>query len=330
MSSWPSVLSSILTQNIPLPARNLAGWWSGNTAGDYAAVAYDTSGYARHGVITSATSGTGVSGKCFVFGGSQYVTLTDVDAQAFTFAFWVKTSGSSDLADKYGSAGQRSWVIKLTSGAVVFQISEAGTTVVDFTGTTDIADNAWHHVACVYSAGSFVKIFIDGQLDLISYDEPAAIKESSASIRIGIGPNDSMTGSMDEVRLYTAALSASDVYALYVTPSPYEALPEYPDQNGYSETPQNGTVRGETDIGPGKTRQRFTSLATYMAMTYWLSSVQRLILDDFYKRILRGGSLAFTWTHPDGYSVSARFTKPPAYTPQNQFVSAAVELEVLP
>jgi len=331
MSNWPNDLAAILLQNIAIPAPNLAGWWSCNTAGDYATALYDTSGNARHGVITDATGGAvGVSGKFLSCAGSQYATLADIDSNQLTLSLWVKTSVSSDIANKYGSAGERSWVLKLVSGKVVFQISAAGTTLEDFTAATDIADNAWHHVAVVYSQGAFLKIYVDGVQDFSTTDEPSEIHSSTASIVIGKGPNDSMTGGLDEVRVYTTALTASQVYYLYANPSPYEALPTYPGQEGFSETPQDGTIRGATDIGPGKTRQRFTSLATYMGAAYWLTRAQRLILDDFYKRVTRGGSLSFVWPHPDGYNVTARFASPPAYVPNNQDVTATISLEVLP
>jgi hypothetical protein len=218
----------------------------------------------------------------------------------------------------------------LTAGAVVFQISQAGTTLVDFSSTGTVADGAWHHIVCEYSAGNYVKIFIDGQIDLTDLGEPAAIKETTASIIIGKGPSNFLTGFIDEVRFYDKALSATEVLDLYLHPSPIEALPEYPGQDGFGEVAQDGTIRGETDIGPGKTRQRFTAVSTYFSAAYWLTRAQRLILDDFYKRVLRGGSLTFTWPHPDGYTATVRFRSPPEYSPRNQDVTAAVSLEVLP
>jgi hypothetical protein len=94
--------------------------------------------------------------------------------------------------------------------------------------------------------------------------------------------------------------------------------------------PQDGIIRSPTDIGPSKTRQRFTALATYFTAEYDVDFNQRQVLDHFYRSVTRGGSLPFEYPHPDGYNVDARFAAPLQFTPNNQEYVATVALEVLP
>ena len=107
-------------------------------------------------------------------------------------------------------------------------------------------------------------------------------------------------------------------------------LPQAPLTDGFSEIPQDGTLRTETDIGPSKTRQRFTALASYYTVRYAMTAAQKATCITFYKTDTKGGSLAFTWPHPETGNVQARFLSPPKFTPRETDVVADIALEVLP
>src|SRR4030095_3680998 len=97
-----------------------------------------------------------------------------------------------------------------------------------------ILNNSWHHMAWTYDAAtSSMKLYIDGVANpnVKTWTGHGAIRLSTSKIgeyRVGRGPrndNDgdgeagwlqsSLKGSMDQFRLYSTALSASEVQALY-------------------------------------------------------------------------------------------------------------------
>lgn len=116
----------------------------------------------------------------------------------------------------------------------------------------------------------------------------------------------------------------------YLRTTLYESVPEVPLIDGFSEVPQDGTLRSSVDSGPPKVRQRFTALTTAYDLAYGCTAIQKQILDDFYRRVARGGSLAFNWPHPHGYTCEARFSGPPQYVPDGSGVIARCRIEVLP
>jgi hypothetical protein len=97
-----------------------------------------------------------------------------------------------------------------------------------------ILNNNWHHIALTYDAGtSAMKLYIDGVVNanVKTWGGHGAIRLATGKIgeyRLGRGPrNDddgdgeagwlqsSLKGSMDQFRLYSIALSATEIQALY-------------------------------------------------------------------------------------------------------------------
>ena len=82
------------------------------------------------------------------------------------------------------------------------------------------ADDPWHHCAVVLNPtiGTTVgdlQFYIDGALDTLSAVGGTPINSSTANnVRIGASQgiaNRSLTGKMDDIRIYTRALSASEI-----------------------------------------------------------------------------------------------------------------------
>ena len=96
-----------------------------------------------------------------------------------------------------------------------------------------LLDNNWHHLVLVYSAeGSSMTLYIDGvansNIRTWGTHGPINIDNSKISeVRIGGGPGDNLEtddwlsstwkGSLDQFRLYSAALTAAEVSALYAS-----------------------------------------------------------------------------------------------------------------
>ena len=79
-----------------------------------------------------------------------------------------------------------------------------------------------YHVAVTDNAG-LIKIYIDGQEDYSSDSGLGIPSDIDAPIHIGVTnpPNRYFfNGTLDDVRIYNRALSASEIYELYVIPAP--------------------------------------------------------------------------------------------------------------
>ena len=74
----------------------------------------------------------------------------------------------------------------------------------------------WKHVVAVRGKGH-LKLYINGELKSTSpaFDNSDYDISSRASLLIGFGPRNYLTGSMDDVRFYGGALAANQVSDLY-------------------------------------------------------------------------------------------------------------------
>jgi uncharacterized repeat protein (TIGR01451 family) len=107
------------------------------------------------------------------------------------------------------------------AGTVELQLGNnnvVSSTISVATDVTRINDGNWHHVAVVVALGSSVTFYVDGQLSS-SYPINSVSAVAVTSFEMGITSiatsGTYFTGSMDEVRVYNRALSASDVASLF-------------------------------------------------------------------------------------------------------------------
>lgn len=111
-----------------------------------------------------------------------------------------------------------------------------------------------------------------------------------------------------------------------------ETLPALPLQEGFTETLKDVVLRTQTDIGPAKTRARYTAGVETYSMQFLLTLTEKGYLNTFYLTTLVNGSLSFTWTNPSsGVSGTFRFLGPPSYgAPVGSHIYATLQLELLP
>ena len=82
-------------------------------------------------------------------------------------------------------------------------------------GTVGVNDGRWHHVAGTFD-GARVCLYVDGRLDMAA-EAPGSIAINNANVFIGANaekPNRCWSGRIDDVRIYSYALSDSEVAAL--------------------------------------------------------------------------------------------------------------------
>ncbi|MGJ8696904.1 MAG: LamG domain-containing protein [Verrucomicrobiaceae bacterium] len=143
-----------------------------------------------------------------------------------TVAFWFKglapqTNNNATLVSWGTNATGARFDIRLNSGGSgVLRTEVAGS---GSNGTAFIGDDAWHHVAVVLTDDGDptigeVLFYIDGELDTLSVAGGTDIDTSTANfVRLGASralANRSLTGKLDDIRIYNRPLDAEEVLSL--------------------------------------------------------------------------------------------------------------------
>ncbi|MDO8336235.1 MAG: LamG domain-containing protein, partial [Candidatus Saccharibacteria bacterium] len=209
----------------------LVGWWTFDGANLKTNVA-DSSGTGNTGYLKgiTATSSAVVPGRIGqalkLNGSTQYVDVSTLDSYpngkaTLSMSVWAKWSGTANNRNIVGWWNTDENRISLDSsnpGRVYIAFDKGATRVAVYSTLTNYNNNKWHHIVSVYD-GAFVRLYIDG----ISAGTPTALTGnlfSGDKFNIGnISDSSSATwkfgGSIDDVRVYSRALSASEVKQLY-------------------------------------------------------------------------------------------------------------------
>ena len=195
----------------------------------------DISGNGYHGVATgNVTYGTGVLGSAADFDGSNaLINCGDVpvgDTGAISIACWVKPRNISQNWAGYISKWtldqtQRTlWVGQhSTDGRLAFAYYPYGPTaqtMVD-SGKVILANEEWTHIVCTHD-GNIQRIYGDGVQVVSSPERNAGIVDRGGNLRLGIlSTNLWFNGLMDDVRIYSHALSVAEIASLRGITSPY-------------------------------------------------------------------------------------------------------------
>ena len=215
-------------------SSSLVGYWSFDGS-DITDKIYDLSGqgnnaYVVRSVATSSMKVAGKLGQALSFNGtSAYIDAGaggNVGLSDFTIAAWIKTpaagSGYPRILDKgFGSGGYTYYIDPTGSmGLGIDGIYQSGGRISG--GAADVFDNKWHFVAVVAHRSGVATYYIDGAVDGSTYDISSKVASNlTNSVHIGIGQpvpttaTDVFKGTMDEVRVYNRALSASEIKQLY-------------------------------------------------------------------------------------------------------------------
>lgn len=211
----------------------------------------DLSGNSNNGTImgggVSPTTGhTGVPNTAFTFNGSSYIkvpTSASIDNietnDELSISIWCKVTvwdpGSAvfPMVERYINTAPSGdgWQFNLLNGAsfgsgdVDFGNGLAMLGIYDGNSPVPTGGTTWRHYAMVYSqSGNYCKLYVNGAL-LANHtlSSPTAIFNTShGDIRIGFsqaGVDEYANGAMDDLRVYSCALTATEVYWLYADPS---------------------------------------------------------------------------------------------------------------
>jgi len=202
----------------------LVGWWelddgSGQTVAD-------SSGNNLRGTIVGNPLWIdGVEGHALQFDGDgDYVDLGNDSSlnitHQITVAAWIKVDTFDCEWQAIITKGDGSWRLQRngTKNSIEFACTGAfvpGALVGSLFGTVNVNDGRWHHIAGTYD-GSRVCLYVDGKLD-VSSEATGSIRVNDYNVLIGANaekPGRNFKGSIDDVRIYSYALSPEELAQL--------------------------------------------------------------------------------------------------------------------
>jgi len=204
--------------------RGLAGYWklddgSGTTATDAS----------TNGNTSTLTNGptwtTGQIGGAVSFDGSDdYVNTTStIDTSLYTVCSWVypQSNGLYQRIITTPSGNTHKWLLSFSDAVSNSQFvfsRNSGSEMGKGTGATSL--NTWHHVCGVWD-GTTLSVYLDGVSKSNSV-EAGWLYGAGSGLRMGRRHDNQypLNGRLDEVRVYTRALSAEEIAKLYKTTAP--------------------------------------------------------------------------------------------------------------
>ncbi len=210
-------------------------------------------------------------------GANDYVTfgttLGNFGIDDFSVAFWFKTTSNNCtiIGKRAICANDSFWNIGIADGALYAEIDqdEFGTNyILAYTDEIFNTDN-WHCIVVVRS-GEMLSVYVDGvKLAFDSADEPANIS-NSADMLMGIGACseglDPYAGLIDDLRIYSRALSEEEINRLYmlgstahITLNPTDKVLWYASITPHVVSPNNFTYKVTTENG----QERLITLGIY-------------------------------------------------------------------
>jgi hypothetical protein len=202
----------------------LVGFWEFDDSSG--GIAADSSGNNLHGTIAGNPAWIdGPEGYALQFDGDGDYVVVDNDSSLnmtaqITVAAWIKVDAFDCEWQAIITKGDGSWRLQRngTQGSIEFACTGAfvpGALVGSLFGTVSVNDGRWHHIAGTYD-GSRICFYVDGRLD-ISSEAVGSIEVSDYNLFIGANaekPDRNFKGSIDDVRIYSYALSAEEVKAI--------------------------------------------------------------------------------------------------------------------
>jgi len=202
-----------------------------NVSGAGAGRVKDYSSYANNGSLsTPIWNDSGKVGGCYTFGGGDYIDLDvddvgdDVNLNAGTMMGWGSmdnyASGSYDtlISVRY-DANNRVFIEHYSNNIMYFSYTGGGTG--DSVGIDVSSYSGWHHWALTWDKGDDeFKAYIDGVQVGTTQTGLGTLSGSSAVSRVGAIYDGSVTiehwdGEIDEVQIYSVALSPQQIKQIY-------------------------------------------------------------------------------------------------------------------
>ncbi len=176
-------------------------------------------------------SGTGkiATAADFESTNSEYLSRADNASLSITgsisIAAWVNFetvpgAGRADIVTKYNTGGDRSYRFQVGDGNLLTLIG-VGSGVFICTPSWTPSSATWYHIAAVFDgAADTIKMYVNGaQQGATCTGQTSTITDGGATFMVGAGqdagPGNFMDGLIDEVGLWSKALTSTEITDLY-------------------------------------------------------------------------------------------------------------------
>lgn len=206
---------------------DLVAFWNLGEASGTRFDAHSTYDLTENGIIGSVTGVVGVAANHI---SSNTDSLYHPDDAAFdvtgdlTVAGWINSSslsGSCAIIGKINGGGnQRSYLLYRSLDKLRFLVCSDGTsggnTIVE--STASISTNTWYFVVGVFKANDVVELWVDGASAVTPVAAPASLHSGTARLELfsfNEGTISTLPAYLDQVAIWSRALSASEISTLY-------------------------------------------------------------------------------------------------------------------
>ena len=221
-------------------SAGLVGYWPLNADGT------DASSHGNDGIVNGSVSpaadrsGNPNGAMSFAGGGGDNIEVGDPEelqlTGAMTITAWVYLDSTSDVHNQRNSrilakmGGTRAWstgIEKNIDGVPLpgtIQVSSNGGDIVGLHDDSSLPVDQWVHFAGIYTPGTSLEVYLDGNLSAIETEGiPASqFSNNGRSVLIGNRPDCGdcgWYGSLDEVRIYDEALSEEEIQRVMAIPN---------------------------------------------------------------------------------------------------------------
>jgi hypothetical protein len=184
-------------------------------------------------------------------------SLNFTNTPAFTLAAWVKGPASqisgAGIVAKGGGAGGEQYALDVQAGTYRVYVRNAGGTSIGAQSTVG-PNSRWQHVVAVFDGlAGVMQLYVNGQL-VASNTPPTSLFPSTHEVSIGsrqsatVGPyNFAFKGAIDDVRIYSRALSSTNVQELFAAAGPMAPIFYTQPQGATRFVGDNITLSGFVD-----------------------------------------------------------------------------------
>ncbi len=210
----------------PVPPRLVAHWTMDEPSGS---IVRD-----QIGGNTGSTPGSSIVAGRFglardLYNGS-FITVNNSPAfqsQFMTVSAWIyprdltgTNVNRASIFDRRNAQQQFNFNMQLNGAEGISCFAHNGTTTGSATSATKLTLRAWNHVVCTYD-GTTVRAYINNVQVATGALAGVLTNPQNANVQIGrnIGNSQSFTGYIDDLRVYSYAISAGDISTLYSSPA---------------------------------------------------------------------------------------------------------------
>ena len=212
------------------PPADLVAWWPGDGN------PYDIQGGDTGTLNGDATFASGEVSQAFSFDGNgDYVEAPNsasLNPGVVTVDAWIKpsdVSGNHNVIFK----GNHEYLLQIRNGNVLFGSKDSSGNYAEFQGSLTVPANQWSHVAITHD-GSTKRIYVNGALDPVTQSQSGLYTGDTDPLEIGTHHfiQEFFSGLIDEVEIFSRALSQQEIQAIYDAGGAGKCKPSDSDHDG--------------------------------------------------------------------------------------------------